>query len=699
MQFLNPAVLAGLFAALIPLAIHLLHKGDTQPVPFSNIRLLRALHSDRMQKVRMRQWLLLLLRMLAIALIVCAFARPTYQSGTSWGGQVAPTAAAVLVDQSYSMSYRLPSGTIADRQHARVSRLSDVFSERDQIAMIPFASTQREALNISPDELNQRLAEWAPSQEGTNIAGALRQAVAHFERHPELKRELYLFTDGARHGWSETPSMRDWIGDARIYVDMLEETTLSNAYIEEVHFSPWIASAKEEMVLKVDVRYIGPAPLRNHTVDLFVDGVRVGRRSLDLKPRGKTQVEMRFTPRTSGHINGFVELAEDSLPLDNRRYFSFHAPSSINALVLGIQPASTYYVRRALNAAAFSDPILSAQSGRIDELDADTIREIDVLILCDLERLDRTQTQIVHDFVANGGGLIVFPSVRADVKYLNRDFLPGIMTVRVRGVEGRPENKTQFRTLDPSADKHPLFADLISSEETDAAHFFTHFSLQTERPVEPLAYFDDGQLALASAWRGSGRSALASFALDLAWNDLPLRGLFAPMIHRLVREFSQPVNRFAAYTVGDKAHRYLENISLEAPIIAESPNAQRLRLQPARTDERYVWSIPSLNEAGSWKIKDGERIVDQFPVNLDARESDIRRVGRAEIKRALGEEVQFLKSNEHMQLQILGSRYGRELWRECLALALFLLMIELWLGRAQQTQRRANKPLAGEERL
>ena len=66
MQFLNPAVLAGLFAALIPLAIHLLHRGETRPVPFSNIRLLRTLQNDRMQKVRMRQWLLLLLRMLAI---------------------------------------------------------------------------------------------------------------------------------------------------------------------------------------------------------------------------------------------------------------------------------------------------------------------------------------------------------------------------------------------------------------------------------------------------------------------------------------------------------------------------------------------------------------------------------------------------------------------------------------------------------
>ena len=70
--------------------------------------------------------------------------------------------------------------------------------------------------------------------------------------------------------------------------------------------------------------------------------------------------------------------------------------------------------------------------------------------------------------------------------------------------------------------------------------FFAHFSLEAERPIKSLVYFDArGQIALASAWRGSGRSALSSL-LDLAWSDLPLRGLFPPAVHRLVREFSQP---------------------------------------------------------------------------------------------------------------------------------------------------------------
>ena len=211
-------------------------------------------------------------------------------------------------------------------------------------------------------------------------------------------------------------------------------------------------------------------------------------------------------------MDGFVELAEDALPLDNRRYFSFYAPTSINALVLGMGPASTYYVRRALNAATLSDPVLNTQSGRLDELNANILSEVDVLILCDLTNgliAPRPKSSTILCPTA-ADSLCSLP-VRADVKYLNRDFLPGIMPVRIRDITGRAEDQTQFRTRDDAAEKHPLFADLIGQEVTDAAHFFAHFSLEAERPIESLVYFDDGQIALASAWRGSGRSASLPF--------------------------------------------------------------------------------------------------------------------------------------------------------------------------------------------
>ena len=86
MQFLNPAILAGLVAAALPLAIHLLHRGRARPHPFSDLTFLRQLHQNRMRRIQIRQWLVLLLRTLIVALIVSAFARPTYDADGDVGG-------------------------------------------------------------------------------------------------------------------------------------------------------------------------------------------------------------------------------------------------------------------------------------------------------------------------------------------------------------------------------------------------------------------------------------------------------------------------------------------------------------------------------------------------------------------------------------------------------------------------------------
>ncbi len=630
----------------------------------------------------MRQWLLLLLRILAIALIVSAFARPTYHSGSPWGGRVVPAAAAVLVDQSYSTAFRMPSGTLADQQRRAVTQLAEVFTERDRVALIPFATTPVEGLSVSPDELRQFAAELTPSQEATNLAGALRQAGTHLAQYPELDGELYLFTDGARHGWSEVPAARDFIGEARVYLNMPEGIERNNAYVKNILFSPWMASSKSEMVLYADVRNAGDAPLRNHSVDLFVDGERVRRRSIDLDPKGETQVELRFTPRRSGRISGFVELAEDDLPIDNRRYFAFDAPAAISVLILGTQPTSTYYARRALGAAALTDPTLSIRSGQIADLSADALQSVDLLLLCDLQRLDRAQTIALRDFVSGGGGLVAFPAAAADLKYLNRDFLPGMLPVRMGDIIGDAGDKAQFHVFDTEAYAHPLFANLLTQEGADVAHFFAHFSLKAESHLNALAYFDDGQIALASGWRGRGRAVWAAFPLDMRWNDLPLHGLFAPMLHRLVREFSQRPGHYAAYDVGASAHRYLSDVSLEAALSAQSPDGEVLRLQPTLVGERYVWAVPALREAGIWQLKEDDRLVDSFPVNIDPRESDLSTVEPAEVERVFGTDIHVMQQGDELRLQVLGNRYGRELWREFVALALVLLLVELWLGRA-----------------
>ena len=189
MQFLNPAVLAGLVAAALPLAIHLLHRGRAQAHPFSDLTFLRQLHHNRMRRVHLRQWLVLLLRMLFIALVVCAFARPTYRDGGGWSG-TRPVAAHLLIDLSYSTRYRLPSGTIFAQLQNQVRDLLAVFTARDRISLQAFAQRPEPPLEGNLNFLAERAAELVPRQETTALRAALQAATRALDpsTHPHRDR-------------------------------------------------------------------------------------------------------------------------------------------------------------------------------------------------------------------------------------------------------------------------------------------------------------------------------------------------------------------------------------------------------------------------------------------------------------------------------------------------------------------------------
>src|SRR5712691_4825929 len=104
MSFLTPLFLAGLGAIAVPILIHLIQRERKRVVQFPSLMFLQRIPYQSVRRRRIRNWLLLAMRVAAIALLVLAFARPFFPQG-------APAAAApggdrevvILLDQSASM--------------------------------------------------------------------------------------------------------------------------------------------------------------------------------------------------------------------------------------------------------------------------------------------------------------------------------------------------------------------------------------------------------------------------------------------------------------------------------------------------------------------------------------------------------------------------------------------------------------------
>lgn len=100
MAFLTPAFLLGILAAAVPIVLHLLRRERLPRVPFSDVRLLRGARLDQTRRQRLRELVLLALRVAALVLLSLAFARPFVadRGGSGEGATV------VLVDTSFSVS-------------------------------------------------------------------------------------------------------------------------------------------------------------------------------------------------------------------------------------------------------------------------------------------------------------------------------------------------------------------------------------------------------------------------------------------------------------------------------------------------------------------------------------------------------------------------------------------------------------------
>ncbi|MFH1335275.1 MAG: hypothetical protein ABII96_02065, partial [Candidatus Zixiibacteriota bacterium] len=124
------------------------------------------------------------------------------------------------------------------------------------------------------------------------------------------------------------------------------------------------------------------------------------------------------------------------------------------------------------------------------------------------------------------------------------------------------------------------------------------------------------------------------------------------------------------------------------------PSMKRVALQPyfsgGEQTDRFMVRIEDTSLPGIYSIltrssAGGEELVDRFAVNIDTRDSDPGKIERSDVDRKLeGLSVLYINPQDDLEKSILQSRYGKELWKTFLWIALGLLAVEMYLSRSRK---------------
>src|SRR3954470_21149241 len=175
MAFLAPLFFVALAGLAIPVLLHLTQREKKQVVYFPSLMFVRRIPYKSVRRRKIQNWLLLAVRMAALALGILAFARPWLQS-TDAAGPIGTGAreVVVLLDNSYSMTYADHWEKARAAAHAEIAKLNPV----DRGTLVLFSQGAEIVTRSTPERerLSAAVASAKPGAGPTRYAPALKVA-------------------------------------------------------------------------------------------------------------------------------------------------------------------------------------------------------------------------------------------------------------------------------------------------------------------------------------------------------------------------------------------------------------------------------------------------------------------------------------------------------------------------------------------
>lgn len=701
-NFLNPIILLAAGAAiLLPLLIHIFNRQKVKTITFSSLLFLRSLEKTRMRRVKIMEYLLLIIRTLIILLVVAAFARPAIREGfVTKVGAHAKTSAVILLDNSYSMGYDTKDGSVFDLAKEKTQRILEQLEEGDDASLVLFASGPKPVTSEPTYDFKKLIRyldqEAILSAEKTDAGEALKIAYQILMDSKNLNREIYLVTDMDKSGWTSV-SLGLLSPDedrAKLYLVDVSPAEKQNLCVEEIDFGNQLIEQGKPFQITAKIANFSSQAAGGVLVGLYLDGKRVSQTDVDIEKGGKITVRFAPTVEQAGIHTGFLELTDDDLLVDNRRYFAFRIPERIEVLLVGETLRDTHHLNLSLNPLTEGDVnkvVTRATKGSLSGVD---FGKHQVIILSNLSRLTEVQLANLERFVQRGGGAFFILGDVVDPEFYSSEILRRFFSLNVRDPLTPTKNVGGFFSFDRIDMDHPIFQVYrgVGEDKIPVIKFSSIFGLPESSGLRTLIRFNLGKPAFMERSFGAGKLLLLAAPVDESQGDLVVHPFFVPMINRSVEYLASDLTRLDQdIVVGSKVTRELPPDFAGREIELIDPQMKRTALQPSFQTDKLLLKIDDTPLPGIYGVRASAsssargEVADRFAVNIDPKDSDPEKIDIFEVEKKLeGIPFYYIRPHDDMEQSILQSRYGKELWKTFLWIAFGLLALEMFLARSRK---------------
>jgi len=678
MTFLSPSILWGLLAITIPIIIHLISLRHTRDTEFSTLRFIKSLKHETIRHLRIKQWLLVILRTIAILCLILMFSRPL-MTGTLTSKLVGnvESRAVIFVDNSASMAVHTDDGTLLDRAKSSLPVILNGLEGRTTVEL--YQTNPPRKLFSGSHEESRSIITRAKGIVQTNMTDDLWtviDSVLQTVKASEPNQECFIISD-----FQSAPSFKidslnpnsDW----KFYC-ILQPKIENNISISEVSVLSQIKLPDHLVKLNTRVGNGGVTDKRNIPVELYLNDERVGQVVSQFQPSKFKDFMFQVYPGKTGIINGKIVIPDDDFSMDNFRNFDLVIPNQIAVKVIGQSIEELFLLDLALSAITGETELLLIDRHLSDDVERLFLSDIDILLLHNPANLSNSAIEDLQRFLMRGGGLIWF--VGNDLNQTDPVSWPSLLKLPELIQTHRLDGESFFSTSIVD-DNHSLFADLdINNMNEELPQVFGYNEVRLQMNHTPLIKLNNGHPLLVESKAFGSSGFIFTSPLNLRWNDLPVKGLLVPLLHRMLILLGTKEFNIQPLLVGQDKIIDIKGENINAEWVLKTPNGNQIKLIPDYTNEKLL--ITQTSELGSYHVfADGNRFS-SFSTELSPHELPSIRIEGETLAEGLGiEQARIIEPTQHLGSELKEIRYGRSIWRLLLFIALSCLVIESIIGR------------------
>ncbi|MEZ5383892.1 MAG: BatA domain-containing protein [Prosthecobacter sp.] len=616
MTFLNAILLAGAAAFLIPLIIHLLNKRKVVTVRWGAMHLLQEVIRQRKRKMKIEQLLLLITRISIPIVLALCLARPVLTALRTLG--LGGSSLIVMLDDSFSMrapaeKATLPGSSVADQARSDLQQITEALPGGSAAQIVLSAGTPRQLFDQATSSLDlvpKKLAD-VPSMSGpVSTNEAFQAATSALKDAPNAAREVVIVSDFQEADWKSIaeggalPALENLsklepkpqITFYRIGSDLAENLSIASADL-----SALVAAETQPIGLRVRIKNHGKRPWQDIPVHLEADGTRLRTARVSLAPEGEAVLSFTHAFDTIGDHSLSVRLEGDSFTDDNAFYSVVQIRNQLNVLLVEGSPGAaplegdTDFLELALTphtAAADSlKDLIRTRKVDLRKLRADDFKQVEVVIMANISKLQGRTLDDLEKFVRDGGGLFVFAGPDCDLDWYNRDFYKkgeGLLPAAIKGLARAEFTDAPARVLMQRL-THPgmlYFNDARGGRLQDAEfrHWFEFAREEADSEkgrTRPVLSLDRNVPLLVEKTFGQGRVIAAATTANAEWTSLPLQPFFVPLMQRLTTYLATEGSAPAWQLIGSTVRLNLEPADLGSEFTLRDPTGQSQVLQRA----------------------------------------------------------------------------------------------------------------------